>query len=74
MIKSKSSIPDIVEIKIKMKMKRLDEWREENADLINSQEELNSRSDAFIELYKSKRQEYLELNAQLQSILTQRLK
>ena len=73
MIKSRSRITDTVESKIKLKMKKLDEWREEHADLINSQEKLNSRSDAFIELYKRKRNEYLELNSQLQSILTQRL-
>ena len=67
-------ITDTIETKIKIKMEKLDKWREQYADTINSKKDLNDSSDEFVELYKAKRKEYLELSSQLQSILTQRLR
>jgi hypothetical protein len=67
-------ITDTIEAKIKIKMEKLDKWREQYADTINSKKDLNDSSDEFVELYKAKRKEYLELSSQLQSILTQRLR
>ena len=69
----KYTIAEKTEANIRKKLNALDKWREENADSITSREELSKVSTEFIETYKAKRREYLELAGELNYILTQKI-